>query len=998
MRRIVTHLFLLTLTLPFFGLNRLMAQRQDPGKISSSLMQEMEAAPGAYYRAYVLLSDRVDPRAMEEEFRRRKAPMKERVYKLITALQNKAETTQPAMLAKMESLPGIRKENLKPLWITNMIYFEGNREAIAALSLDPAVEELGLNAKVEFERAVEEACPSPAGVTGVERGLEAIGAPQMWAMGYTGYGRRALVIDTGQDPTHPALHNQFLYHNRRFSDTWRGITDPEDCDGHGTHVTGTVLGLDRLTGDTIGVAFDAKWMGGIALGGECSAGADQSNIDEMLQWALNPDGDPETIDDMPDVINNSWRSMSNTCGAESVVGIFNALYGAGIAVVFSAGNDGPDPLTITQPKFNNWDTVRLFAVGNLNGNSTSFPISNSSSRGPSKCGGEGSLLIKPEVSAPGSSVRSSLPGGYGNLSGTSMAAPHVSGAVLLLKEAFPYLTGEEILLALYYSCTDLGEPGEDNDYGMGIINVPAAFEYLVGQGHEPVPSVESTNDVILLQVDAPAPNCESRASAKALVMNNGTEPVTALQFRYFVEEDALYEQEQSWEGELLPGATTEILLDPLEVPPGEHELVVEIVTANEEPDLRSLNNQLKRRVWVVEEEKIPALAVGDVPVCRNSNALVQSLYEGEARIEWYDAEEEGNLLGQGRSLLLPVEEDNRTVFAQVTPLKKTGMESSEAGTNNQYSSNLAGLRFNARAPFTIRSVKVYAEEAGGRLIRLASPDGSVRTKIISLPEPGENRIDLGFKIQPGDGYELQLQAGKPLLFSLGGAAYPYEVPGVMSITGSTASPLFYYYFYDWEVEYDYYCGRTPVTIEVAGEGETPLAGFTTSSSEINLAEQPGEISFTNESSGAVSWLWDFGDGAFSTEENPVHTYVDTGYFQVTLTVFGNDGCSSSIGESIVVVEDAVLTDEGALARSGNSLSVYPNPAREMLYLAFRLARPAPAVYYLTDLLGRPVLHGQVQLAGEETLEVSLAGLPAGAYALMVDIDGERLVRRVVKSR
>ncbi|MCO6479079.1 MAG: S8 family serine peptidase, partial [Phaeodactylibacter sp.] len=901
MKRTVTHLFLPVLIISIFGLNRLAAQRLDAGKITSSLMEEMEAAPGAYYRAYILLSNRVDPRAMEEEFRLRKAPIKERVYKLITALQDKAEATQPAMLAKMEALPGIRKESFQPLWITNMIYFEGNREAIAALSLDPAVEEVGLNAKVEFERAVEEACPAPARVSGVERGLAAVGAPQMWAMGYTGYGRRALVIDTGQDPMHPALHNQFLYHNRRFSEAWRGNTDPEDCDNHGTHVTGTVLGLDRLTGDTIGVAFDAKWMGGIALGGECSAGADQAGIGEMLQWALNPDGDPQTIDDMPDVINNSWRAMSDACGDGSVVSIFNALYGAGIAVVFSAGNDGPGPLTITQPKFNNWDTVRLFAVGNVNGNSASFPIANSSSRGPSKCGGEGSLLIKPEVSAPGSNVRSSVPGGYGNLSGTSMAAPHVSGAVLLLKEAFPYLTGEEILLALYYSCTDLGEPGEDNDYGMGIINVPAAFEYLVGRGHEPAPPVEAPNDVVLLRVDAPAPSCEGRASAKALVMNNGTEAVTSLQFHYFLEGEPLAGREQSWEGVLAPGAIVEVRLDPLEALPGEYELLVEIVAANEEPDQRSLNNQLKRRLRVVEDEKIPALAIGDAPVCRNGNALVRSLYEGEATIEWYDAEEEGSLLGQGRSLLLPVGEENRTVFAQVTPREKPGMGSNEAGANNQYSSSLAGLRFNALTPFILRSAKVYAEEAGGRLIRLISPNGNVRTKIISLPEPGEHRVELGFTIEPGDGYELQLQAGKPLLFSLGGTAYPYEAPGVMSITGSTAGPLFYYYFYDWEIEYDYYCGRTPVAIEVA-EGEAPLAGFTASSSEINLAEQSGEVSFTNESAGGVSWLWDFGDGAFSTEENPVHTYADTGRFQVALTVFGNDGCSSSSGGSIFVVE------------------------------------------------------------------------------------------------
>ena len=234
----LTYLSMLALFLTGTGL---MAQRFDAGKITESLWMEMETAPGAYHRAYVLLADRIDPRAMEADFRSRKAPMEERVYELITALQARAQATQPALQAKMRSLPGIRKESFHPLWITNIIYFEGTVEAIHALSLDPTVAEVGLNARVEFERAEEEICLMPSESNSTERGLSAIGAPQMWAMGYTGYGRRALIIDTGQDYVHPALHNQFLYHNRNINEAWRGNTEPEDCDNHGTHVTGTVL-------------------------------------------------------------------------------------------------------------------------------------------------------------------------------------------------------------------------------------------------------------------------------------------------------------------------------------------------------------------------------------------------------------------------------------------------------------------------------------------------------------------------------------------------------------------------------------------------------------------------------------------------------------------------------------------------------------------------------------------------------------------------------------
>ncbi|RMH81501.1 MAG: hypothetical protein D6681_18105, partial [Calditrichaeota bacterium] len=107
-----------------------------------------------------------------------------------------------------------------------------------------------------------------------------------------------------------------------------------------------------------------------------------------------------------------------------------------------------------------------------------YPIASFSSRGPviPNCiTGVPSLDIKPEASAPGVNVRSSLPGGnFGTLSGTSMACPHVVGAIALLKQAHPTMTGHELKMALYNTAVDLGTPGEDNDYGMGIIDVWAA--------------------------------------------------------------------------------------------------------------------------------------------------------------------------------------------------------------------------------------------------------------------------------------------------------------------------------------------------------------------------------------------------------------------------------------------------------------------------------------------------------------------------------------------
>ena len=102
--------------------------------------------------------------------------------------------------------------------------------------------------------------------------------------------------------------------------------------------------------------------------------------------------------------------------------------------------------------------------------------------------------------------------------------------------------------------------------------------------------------------------------------------------------------------------------------------------------------------------------------------------------------------------------------------------------------------------------------------------------------------------------------------------------------------------------------------------------------------------------------------------------------------------------TISVIEDAVLGSGEAFGRRDNHLLVYPNPAQDRLNLVFRLEQPGLVNYHLADLLGRPVLQGRQQVAAEQALELSLAELPAGAYLLVVDINGDRLARRVVKSR
>ncbi|RMF60671.1 MAG: T9SS C-terminal target domain-containing protein, partial [Calditrichaeota bacterium] len=310
-----------------------------------------------------------------------------------------------------------------------------------------------------------------------------INADKLWKRGVTGKGRLVMGLDTGVDGNHPALSARWRGNdpgvppNAAWFDP-DGSTFPFDNNSHGTHTMGTMAGLDTLTHDTIGVAFEAKWIAARTIG----AGGDYtSNNIAAYQWAMNPDGDPNTIEDMPDAIGCSWRDpYVEDCNPVYAMTL-SAVEAAGIAVVFSAGNQGgaPNSSTITKPKNLNMTLVNTFATGGINANVPDLPAYVNTSKGPSRCGGVGSQLIKPEASAPAVGVRSAVPGGgYGNKTGTSMACPHVVGAIALLKQVAPHLTGSEIKLALYQTARETPAdiyPGEDNTYGMGLIDVWAAF-------------------------------------------------------------------------------------------------------------------------------------------------------------------------------------------------------------------------------------------------------------------------------------------------------------------------------------------------------------------------------------------------------------------------------------------------------------------------------------------------------------------------------------------
>jgi subtilisin family serine protease len=344
----------------------------------------------------------------------------------------------------------------RPFWIANMIWVRGDENTLASIAKRSDVAHIFANPKVRLDQPVIEPFgPSPQSVSAIEWNISKVRAPEVWAAGFTGQGITIGGQDTGYDWDHPALIGQYrgwdgisADHNYNWHDAIHDSTENpcgndavEPCDdhipGHGTHTMGTMVGDDASHTNQIGMAPGAKWIGCRNMDRGVGSPATYS---ECYQWFLAPtdlndlNPDPSKA---PDVINNSWSCPpSEGCTDPQVLlTVVEAIRAAGILTVHSAGNKGPFCSTIDSP-------AAIYDASFTVANSTSSDtIAALSSRGPVLIDGSG--RIKPDISAPGTSIRSSLPGGgYGLLSGTSMAGPHVAGLAALLFSAQPNLIGQ----------------------------------------------------------------------------------------------------------------------------------------------------------------------------------------------------------------------------------------------------------------------------------------------------------------------------------------------------------------------------------------------------------------------------------------------------------------------------------------------------------------------------------------------------------------------------
>lgn len=415
-------------------------------------------------------------------------------------LQEHAQQSQARLLEAL-SQKGVPCQSF---FVVNALLLEVDHSLASWLLEQPEVEWLAHNP------VVAQALPPGREMESVYRsdigwGVARIGAPEVWSQGFTG---RGVVIggqDTGFEWDHPALKNKYrgydpssaVEHNYNWWDAIRkpvhpdgldnpcGYASPVPCDdnGHGNLTIGVAVG--SAPGHQIGVAPDATWIGCRNM--DRGFGSPATYL-SCFEWFLAPtdvEGNHPDPNQAPHVINNSWKCPPGEGCTPATFHILNTavenLRSAGIVVVVSAGNDGPDCHTVDAPAAM---FEGSFSVGASNEEDR---IANFSSRGSVLS--DSSFRLKPNVTAPGVGIPTSgLDAGYATATGTSLSGPHVAGLVALIISANPALAGkveliediiEESALPQFtdQDCAQFDGGNHPNAvYGYGIVDANAAIE------------------------------------------------------------------------------------------------------------------------------------------------------------------------------------------------------------------------------------------------------------------------------------------------------------------------------------------------------------------------------------------------------------------------------------------------------------------------------------------------------------------------------------------
>lgn len=359
-------------------------------------------------------------------------------------------------------------------------------------------------------------------------------------------------------------------------------------------------------------------------------------------------------------------------------------------------------------------------------------------------------------------------------------------------------------------------------------------------------------------------------------------------------------------------------------------------------------------------------------VVRNDTVCMgeKAVFETTDYAAWYDVN--GNLLGLGQRITTPpltLRGNYKVRTESMEPTQRVGPANSSAVSGQgsyHYSANSIFLEFEVFEPLRLNSVWVDAENDGQRIIRVEDDERNIiETRTLFIPA-GKQRIFLGIELEPGS----YMIGGRymNLYCNTDSAVFPYEIPGMINISGANSLADRYNFFYDWEVQ-PMPCASSFVTF--------PVDVYHTPTPYFDYIQNRNEVTFFDQNWGWEPLHWDFGDGNIDSVRNPVHTYQNAGTYYITLTM-SNGYCDSSYVDS-VRIDYGIGIEQAQAIR----FDLFPNPGKGGFQVEVDALEAESFKVLVYDIVGQLIYQSSEIRTSTLNHYVDLGDKPDGAYIVHI---------------